>query len=129
MADGSQASNDTFSVDTDKLKPAMAKLHNLAAQLKSAGKELDDVCQSYGQPWGDDKAGKKFYGMYEGPHSGLITAAYKSSATLSDTAGQMGDMVTAFDQVDEAAGAEGQRLRMSIENPRSDQNPSTDGTS
>jgi hypothetical protein len=129
VADGSQGSNETFSVDTDKLKPAIAKLNNLAAQLKSAGKEFDDGCQSYGQPWGDDSAGKKFYGQYEGPHSGLITAAYTSSATLGDTAGQMSDMVTAFEQVDDQAGAEGQRLRMSIENPQSNQNPSTGGTS
>ncbi|MBY8886061.1 hypothetical protein K7472_14510 [Streptomyces sp. PTM05] len=121
MADGSQASNGDFTVDTDKLKPAVAKLQTLATQLKSAGKQLDDVCQSYGQPWGDDSTGKKFYDKYEDPHSQMITAAYRSSATLEDSAGQMGDMVTSFEKVEETAGDEGRRLRVSADDPHGDQ--------
>jgi hypothetical protein len=124
MADGSRSPDETLHVDTDKLKPAMAKLQDLATRLKAAGKELDDGCQSYGQPWGDDSTGKKFYGQYEGPHSQLVTAAYRSSSGLGDSAGQVGDLVTAFEQVEASAGDEGQRLRTSIDSSGGPAQPS-----
>ncbi|MFG2828501.1 hypothetical protein ACGFWI_13750 [Streptomyces sp. NPDC048434] len=122
MADASQSSNERLHVDTDRLKPAIDKLQDLASQLKAAGRQLDDTCQAYGPAWGEDSTGEKFYGQYEGPHSQLITSAYQGSSGFRDSADQVGDMVAVFEGVEQQAGDQGRHLKASID-PQGQQNP------
>ncbi|MEU6220123.1 hypothetical protein ABZ845_21790 [Streptomyces sp. NPDC047022] len=122
MTDQHQSSNETVNVDTDKLKPAIAKFNDLASRLKSVGTGLDLICQSYGEPWGDDKAGKEFYGKYEKPHADLIDAAHDAGAGFSIAADSVGKMVKAFEDIGDQAGAQGRRLRLSVD-PGTGQDP------
>ncbi|MFF7191384.1 hypothetical protein ACFZAR_40770 [Streptomyces sp. NPDC008222] len=116
--DQSQGSSQPLRVDTDKLRPAIAKLQKLASNLTSAGESLENVSQSYGQPWGNDKTGEQFYAQYQGPHGDVITAALQGGKGLNTAADQASDLIWVFEQVEEQAGSAGQYLKSDT-----DQNP------
>ncbi|MET7287437.1 hypothetical protein [Streptomyces sp. NPDC005573] len=108
--DQSQGSGQPLTVDTDRLGSAVAKLQELAGNLTSAGENLQNVSQSYGQPWGDDETGKKFYAQYQGPHGDVITAALQGGKGLNTTADRVTDLIRVLEHVEEQAGAVGRHL-------------------
>lgn len=110
-------SDSTFSVDTEKLKPAIQQLLDLGERLKKAGEDLDMNCQAYGQPWGNDKSGKKFYDQYETPHSQLIDAAYTGAQSLVTAGGQVKNVVTVYEGIDSEAQGMGGDLNSRLDNP------------
>ncbi len=122
VTDQPQSSSERLQVDTDKLTPAIAKLHDLSSRLKSAGTTLDMVCQSYGEPWGNDETGKKFHAQYEGPHSDLIAVAHQAGARLSSDADDVSNLVKALEDVESKAGEQGQQLSSSV-GPGGEQSP------
>lgn len=109
--DQSQGSGQPLRVDTDQLAHAAFHLQKLASDLTSAGENLEEVSQSYGQPWGNDSTGKQFYAQYQGPHGDVITAALAGGKGLNTAADQITDLIRAFQQAEALAGSEGRHLQ------------------
>jgi hypothetical protein len=97
-------------VDTDMLKQGADALSALAARLTTAGQQFQADCDSYGEPWGDDSTGQKFYAQYKKPHSDAVDAGVSGGKVLSEAAGQLTDLVAALTAVEERAVATGQQM-------------------
>ncbi|MEU2743390.1 hypothetical protein ABZ656_51165 [Streptomyces sp. NPDC007095] len=111
MADQQPPSTEPFRVDTDKTKPALSKLEELAGRLERAGHNLLTTSESYGdRPWGGDKNGKKFYAQYKEPHEQCVAAGLDGGAALRDSTERLQEMINGFEATEEAAKDEGTRL-------------------
>ncbi|MEU9348166.1 hypothetical protein AB0D74_43930 [Streptomyces sp. NPDC048278] len=105
-----QQSNEPLRVDTDLMRRAISRLEQLADQLISAGDQLQNASESYGECWGDDKTGKQFYEQYQEPHSQALTAAQQGGSVLHDSTEQVAAMVKAFESSEDNAAATGSSL-------------------
>ncbi|MDH6630646.1 hypothetical protein M2271_008507 [Streptomyces sp. LBL] len=100
----SSSSNEPFRVDTDKMKPAISKLEELADRLERAGHNLLTTSESYGtRPWGEDKNGKKFYAQYGKAHDQCVAAGLEGGAALHDSTERLAEMIKGFEATEEAA--------------------------
>ena len=112
----SASSDETLRVDTDKIKPAIGKLQDLATRLQEAAHDLDTTSASYGEePFGNDSTGKKLRGKYMGPHDQMIQAATQAGSVLQDATKQVDAMVKAFDATEQQSQDTGERLKLGME--------------
>jgi uncharacterized protein YukE len=115
MNEQQTSSSDPLRVDTDVMRLAIARLHDLAGRLTSAGDKLISASESYGKPWGDDKTGDQFYGQYKDPHQKAVDAAIQAGKVLHDSTQQISDMVKKFESSEEQAAATGRSVRSVVD--------------
>lgn len=123
----SASQNEPLRVDTDRIKPALSKLQELADRLHSAAFDLDTTSESYGEPWGNDETGEKFYEQYKDPHDQVVEAALQAGYVLADSTKQVTEMVKAFEAAEEQSAATSHQLGTSTQSgsdPGVSSNPS-----
>jgi uncharacterized protein YukE len=115
VTEQTQSSQEPFTVDTDKLTPAIEQLNDLADQLKTAGRELESGSQELGEPWGHQETGEKFYEQYGDTHNSLIEAASQGGDGLDTAADQVQQLVAAFEKTDQQATEAAKQLGSAME--------------
>lgn len=108
MSDSS--GNDQVRVDTPQLKGAAEGFAGIAGRLKALVEQFSEDSRGLGEPWGDDAAGKKFFGQYAQPHEDGVSAGEGAGSALSGAAGQLLDLAAVLAAVEEQSVAAGKRL-------------------
>ncbi|MGW5384906.1 hypothetical protein [Nocardia sp. NPDC003963] len=101
--------SESFQVDPDAVRALTEKLRDIATNAARTARELPDALAAAGMTeaaagWGDDEMGRMFADQYLPSAAECIDALQHSAEALRDMGSLLAESLSAFDEVDAAAG-------------------------